>query len=746
MALVSRKYFTVYVKSAWADSWVERFDITPLSATLAAAPALGQAKLVLRYGDGYFENLSRLTPGEQLENLANCYVAITQSDSSAKDGEKLLFVGYIPGQSYMPLGVVNTVKTVDQSIQAVAIDYLLTLERMDGAVVTDGTTTQWIEQAVEFNNRKRSGKLEGNRSASKVSFEGVSTYVFDSRPGYGQIWSVWDMLEYLVKRHFPITGPVFDFPPEYYSDAIRPAEIDCLTQFQTVYSYEGKSLRTVLAELISPARGMSWAAFPDLTGQIDIQVWSILENDLTIGSVTIPAHSALDRVTSDPWYGASDQDIQIFREDASLADRVIVRGAMIKATATFWFGDELGKGWTTAAETAYKAAASGSAGYPAYEDEQAVVNDAYRTSDQFGKVFTEFIVPASWNWIIQGADLVNRKWDAWTAEFLDVQGAYWNYQKQFLPWLPFKEGYDYSGDSPFDTYPAGFEDQQRKIFVVAVDPDGQWVDLEKCKHAPTIQPAENRMGVRIRFNPQHFFAKNDWAEAEPSKVDDDLAAEGFDFNNILVTAMFETDQRMEVLAQQGTLRENIRTVTIDIPWAELWTVTPNTLIGLDADNAPVLYGLNAPYAVRDDRGILLSVLAAAAAYYGRVKYKTSFKTAELGFTASLGTMLMGLDIDGDGTHGACITAITWNLGSDLSASIVTDHGELDFAGLAGMTAATGPAAGQSIRRGPQEVSMLKRDVNELRQNVSAMTKSWPSQVGASIPPLICEDEEETTSV
>ncbi|HML74943.1 MAG TPA: hypothetical protein PKB02_10660 [Anaerohalosphaeraceae bacterium] len=784
--MIERKYFKVYTRASWAASWTARPEIAVLEATRAAAPAIGQARFSVPYGSGKTEAGAALVNAASLASLTGSYIQVTMADDDAGTNEYPIWTGCVAKEEYQPLGQKAAVKTANQNMTAYTLDYLLGQAYIENSFVLEGEAVHSIPTLILFNARMGDGRLAGNRTEEPVSHAGTSTYLFDGCPDTAQLWTVWDILVYAVKRLAPTTGPVFDFPAWYYTTGLEPAEVLYLQSLKVIYSLEGKTLLDVLNELISLARGLTWHVYLSYSGAAEIHIWSVLEEEITLGGVTLPAHDATDRVTLDAWTRKEDTSIRIDRNDQARVDRICVRGARIKATATwtaeweapawalmaggtaaayvsgdfrtndgslyrcieshtadednepgegidwetYWsrWGEavELTKGWTDEAQAAYLAGAREPGNQEAYdlldEDSQKQHNDNFRNSEQFIRVFTEFIVPDSWGWTAL-SEIVNQKWDPALADFVldenddPIQAEYWPGQKQFFPWLPFKEGWDYSTANPVDHYPNGGEDKQRKIMVFAVDSDGAWCLLERTKHAPVIRPLEYQMGVSIRFNPAHLLAKNNWDGAEPSQYDDAVDEFGFDWRSILVTAMVETDQYLSAEAVLNAAAENPVILTLDIPWAELWTVTPGTIVDLDSTNTPVIYG--GGYAdLRDDRDIVKQVMAAARAWYGRTQYQAAIVTADFDFTATLGTMLVGLDIDGAGTHGSCISAIRYSFGASPKMEIRTAHAGLNFAQLA---AAISGVADYGYA-GRQAMSQIRQELADVGQSLAAVSK------------------------
>ena len=61
--ITQNQKFRVYVKSTWSAGWTWRGDIEPLSCSRLLPPGMGKATFRLRYGDGFWEDLSSMADG-----------------------------------------------------------------------------------------------------------------------------------------------------------------------------------------------------------------------------------------------------------------------------------------------------------------------------------------------------------------------------------------------------------------------------------------------------------------------------------------------------------------------------------------------------------------------------------------------------------------------------------------------------------------------------------------------------------
>jgi hypothetical protein len=131
-------------------------------------------------------------------------------------------------------------------------------------------------------------------------------------------------------------------------------------------------------------------------------------------------------------------------------------------------------------------------------------------------------------------------------------------------------------------------------------------------------------GVGLQVDPNyqlarnHFDVETDKGNVEFDRRDDDgedVGEEQYDYDTLVATIAIESDQRLrlrhELISGTAPLGEEI---TIEVPDAELWVLSKNTVVGID----PATGGLQVndiPRVLRNDIERLGQVMAGAIARY-----------------------------------------------------------------------------------------------------------------------------------
>jgi hypothetical protein len=655
---------------------------------------MSSATFKLHYGSGFWEDYYEMTDGNAIVFFAHCFVQVR---SHYGDQEKIIWTGIVPAESFKLLGESGGTKTADQVIHAYGLDWLLQ-SRLDGAWVepVGGGTPVWINSLPTFNRRHEHGSdIIGNCSETALKDD---TYIFSTSGD--AVWDNLTIIEYLLAHYQKTNSPKFTLGGTWEI-------LEALVYIDDVYDFSTMTLRQALNTLMSRARGFSWTYTVDSEGNVKVVPFSLLDESLQLGNVSMPANQ--NKVYVNLWENKTNVDVEITRDVNQAFDTIIVRGAKMKSCCSLQESSSvLEEAWTTAEETVYKDAAKNTDGYSAKsEADKAVMNDRFRNADRFSKVFTTFRIPRTWNWKI-GSDIVNPLINSVGELITTSQAQYWNVDKRFLGYLPFKTGFDYSGSSPVDKNPVNSEPEQRKIFVLVKDKDGKYHFAEKYEPiGANVRPVTQEMGIEMRFNPQYIAAKNYWSGAEPSIHDpDDI---GIDYTDIIITAFIETDQYVQ-LEHKINNYENNRSLIIDIADAELWYIVPGTIIDVDADGDCVEYG-GSSNLLRDDTDRLRAAQAAAVACYGKQRYKVSINSKTIDPSILVGSMVMVNDCD-DGLSGTAVTQVSWNLQNKTGTTkITTDFGELDIAGIfrdsGTISTPNTHVAAKKLEKIQQEVSSIK---------------------------------------
>ncbi len=249
----------------------------------------------------------------------------------------------------------------------------------------------------------------------------------------------------------------------------------------------------------------------------------------------------------------------------------------------------------------------------------------------------------------------------------------------------------------------------------------------------------------MRFRPNHLFAVNHYANTgeEPSVTDNLMGPNGeywyemgADWEDIIVTAMVETDQHLQVEWGVDLVAES-RSLVIEMPQAEIWHVVEGTVYDLNDDD-PVDKGplkrvvlTEAARLLRDDTAMVKGVLASAVAWYGRVRYKVMLESPDMTTIPQIGTMLEGFTAVAGDDDGSCVSVVDIHFGADRwRYTVRTDAAQLDFGAVAGMGTEDQPS---TLRRHSRDLAVLKTRVQDLERQVSTGTREGGALVSGGRP-------------
>lgn len=663
------------------------------------------ASFKLLFGQGQWEDAVPMTDGREIKSLMYCYVQIRASYSDDGSGQTIWWTGVVPAEQLVLLGESESGQTADHIVQAYGLEYLLE-RRIETAWVEDfgddaGDDAKEICWLPTFNRRHdRGGEILGNRSDIKKYTDGETmSYVFS--PLEYQ-WTNDDIADYLLANCQDSNGPQILFGG---SDELHAA----LAGIVGIHDFSGQTVRAALHSLISRSMGMSWAIYVGDDDRVGLLPFSLLDDDLTIGGVTIPANTALKE--PDLWSDPSQGAVNLSRDTAAQFDRIVVRGAKIKSCFTAELDGNLETAWSSGEETAYKAA-----------------GDIGRSTDKFNRVYSTFRMKKDWDWK-DGADFVVPAFDA-DGEVMSGSGsAYWNVDKRFLNYLPFKVGIDYSGASAVDKNPADSEPEFLPMIATLQDENGAVRHVERMATAAHVRPLQREFGVEVKFSPNHIAAKNHFSGAAATDKDP-----LYDYETLLITGFVETDTHIEVATQRASYNslENRRTLIIDMPECELWYVVPGTICGVDPTTHETIEYGGEPF-IRDDRTILRQALAAAAAWYGKSRTKVDISLSRLEVLFQIGDMFSGLSVGQDAdSGGSAVTSIRFNF-EQQQTFISSDFGEIDAAAMVGRGGGAFGSGGGGTRSTPTVHAAAKRIEklsNEVRKIKDELGKS-PVRIGQS---------------
>jgi len=716
MAELQRHYYTVYTKREWLSGWMKQPYIEPLSIFTSVSPGVSRAQLAIRFGAGNWEDGNLMVDAGNMADLTDNYVAITASQSPLLYDEKTLFMGILGRMEFALQGQTSRGRSSDQILNAYGLETLLET-RITAAFVEDVATGQLTEIGTlpTFNSQTVNNAVEGNMSKSDFKFYSPAwnndyyTRVFagdKSTTDQTDIWSIYDMIVYLTYHNqIPdgVGGPRMGV-------MIPPRLVEYLKTQIGVFNFGEMTTRNALNLLAHRSRGLCWWVETDGTEAV-IRIDTMLNADLEIGDVTVPA-STRRRRRLDLWNNKAFTAVRIMQDDSQRFDKIIVRGSGVKICGSWRHSNsEISKGWLTAEQTKYEDAAKNESGYSGLSDTQkAALNDSYRGTDKFNKVFTTFHISSEFDWTLDGQK-ANPRWNPETATLnTTINAAYFNTGKRFLNMIPLKEGCDYSAYSVVNNNPNN-DNEFRRPFVLAKNVAGKYVYVDKIQQTPaSVRMLQTEPGVVVKFNPAYLFSGTSWTD-EIGNWTDDFASYGLNYTDMILTAMIDSDQRFEIIKTLSN-SEFMRTKIIQVNDAELWYVVPNTIIDVDAAGGLVEYGSVSE--IRNDAAQLETVLASAAAWYGLTRYKVRIKAENVEPLVNIGDVLeyaKPTNLDGE-LIGSVITAVGYSFTGSQVMSIQTDNAELDIAGIHTSGRNASPTI-PSLTVAAREINAVKKTVNEL---------------------------------
>ena len=694
--IFSQEYFSVWVKPAWGNDWEFVPYLQPDHSSECAAPSISEASFTWDYGE--FLNLWYDAGGTLVPlNLQNWFIAILVHSEYETS---LHWIGVVTEEAITDEGVDSTSGAPQgvQEIHAQGLEWLLERRVVAGCYASNsGGASYYLPRTRPFNLQEGRGKqIIGNRSLSAASDSGFYTFNGTAR------WSNLQILQYLL-YHFQPTSPTW---------YISGQAVNVLSSIYDVHDFRGETIRSAIDSLIDRKRGLGYHLTTNGVGGVYIYVFSLLQDALTVGSMTIPANtSQLDvAVNDDLW-------IQSRLKISSLGqyDSIVVEGdEPIKGCFSASVVDlNLVEGWSSGEENAYIAA-----------------DDEGKQSDLYRRVFQYYRLPSDFD-----LGLVAPFVDAWGNVYPSTAGSYLNLNHVFLRWLPFYE--DNDGTSyglqnvatsqelrePFaivrqenlaaalsDDGNAPYSASEEKTLlevvqevysaataesVAALDTNSDdsitadeivagirymYVDkMDALGYSPaSLRPHDHEMGLFLNAKANHVFAKN------VDTFADSATAPQVDYTTLAVTVCVETDEMPKVslgIFWDGVKSPTGKTIYITVPGIEVWVVAPDTIY--DVVDGEVVYWGDSPLEYvqgtkpRDDSAYLLRIAYLAWFWYGQQRAACTFEIANNLKWFSPGdlvrTVWYGTAWERIGT---CVTRVLHDY-QENTQTVETGYGELD---------------------------------------------------------------------
>jgi hypothetical protein len=726
----------VYVRHTWVDPaggdnpgdptpWVEVVGLQALEVVWSVAPSMPTAMLSWDYGrvKGNASQEWVIRPKLTIERWFVKIVADMQPNTDpGHEGEwhQRTWVGVAmfsddrQGGNYQDADD-NQVAKGTQLWTCHGMEQLLAEHEIRTAVWRDGTTYYRIGRSLDFNARRRDRTL-GNRTATA---DGDGFYQFAKDPANAATWSTADIVKYLLKYHTPADV-------DYLPTVPFASTISLPTWDQPVLTTDGKTTYSIISQLIDRRRlRVWWLEFDEANNRMMFEADTLTQSAITLpitGSPTIPANG--DQI--ELWFDESPYVTAAVRSPATeVVDQVVAVGGRRRCVGSFSYKDAtLTDGWTAAQETAYKAGATGEAGYSTWDRKKKQARNAEVRGRPFlQNVFSYFIIPATWNRKVKNGE------NAGTAQWLfPFEQAAQNYNELFLEQsLPLLVGVDYSGtkltDGTVDETTGSGQELEPLVFLrkpktnkeapAITDPVAEgfvpwkWMRADVAgtlKQLETLDSKEDHnftcdvsvpafaKGVRVEVTgqPQHAMAQYGWPTL--TRGTDEERVGHWDYHDgMIITLSIPEDVPINGAypATDDVTAANVRRKWIDTGEAYRETyVAPQTVVDVATDGS-LVRSTGGYFPPRDGNHAakqLEAVAKIAYQWYGYAHYAVNLSSRYL-FTAAeidLGTLITAIN-NSAGSHRKTVnTVITqlrleWPLGTLES----TDAPQLSFQTWAG---------------------------------------------------------------
>lgn len=560
-----------------------------------------------------------------------------------------------------------------------------------GEVGIYGTMQIYLEWVPAMNRRDEQGTLWGNRSENLHEHVEEVEHPDDQIYLYGNqaTWTHEQYLRYLLKRFVDESlDPAYYWLPK--TEDIGPrwtvgGQKELLEGLESVLTFDEPVVNVgkVIRELVNPKYGMDYIIRPIEDG-FEIHVFALVAESASFAGEELP----LNPNTVEYRAGADLRQlhtlVEYTEDDLYNVIRVIGKrpvvccslgGASVLVDGIA--GTLVGK-WTTYLQAIYEAGTGSATDTP----EQ---HDAARQDIWFEAVFQAWAAPVDWNQRL-AETLIELEDDGhWTG--LSMLPPYNTPYHQLgirvtLPWLPLREGWDYSVQPEVDHNPAGVQPDLMKPFAMVndtwrVDPEVRPYMYQRAdKVGIGISALDSDWGLQLSASPNHLLGHGLYNEntAAPS-----TKRPIYDPDYMTITFAFEADQRVQMqvsLDADQEYRPSAGVLEIYDRDIELWLLAPNTVVGIAADGSLKTSG-GAPRVLREDVDRLYLVMAGAIARHHRARARAEITVEGLvPWTQLLGYVLTAVEEAAGDTHdiGAPLTSVSWSSDDDGNATTVIRTG------------------------------------------------------------------------
>jgi hypothetical protein len=595
----------VYTRVAWSDPWEYIEYVYPSRVVRRLSPEGSAARLEFRFGR---ETRYNRVEQETFIPLDPTVLYIRITGLHPNGFEEPLWYGFIQegGRTYQDheSGV--------EFIVAHGLEGLFSRVFMSRAYCAGGLEveppfrTQEIDWAPTFN-------LASDKGFGPQAGLGTILPTGNKAPGVPPLfrpaddlasnWNVKDILDYMTYEDHTFFMPlgIGGVDPEknnWNYDAPTPL-VNQLIQWNQVWEQESDT-RTFLDRIFDRRRGLYWKVRVDEVGGgspdlVFIEIDTTFSEDVEVGTFIWPASSR--RVT---YTVPTDVTQRHFFREPTITDQAIdefdefiIRGNRIKVTATFDVAAEqdeidgnvitpLVRGWSQALQDEYD-----------FPTETPTIlapefDDFERRTDRFRPVYAYFNIRDDWDWKDwEGNNLAPKTFPDGRVSFDEVGDRYLG-EKRFLRMTSLLEAINYAQSPPVNNNRVLSGGDYLPMMAWVFVPDtfirrkdmfrysNKYFECDTMGQFPglsgaDLSPLDNSFGFEVRPEALNFYALEHLASNANTLYQPIL-----NYEDIVFTATFETDQRQHIVVENPFSVEVKRRYIIDVLSAEYWWANSDT--------------------------------------------------------------------------------------------------------------------------------------------------------------------------
>jgi len=476
------------------------------------------------------------------------------------------------------------------------------------------------ETAVEYllgwvpgmNMRDERGLLIGNRSDAVSEETGYTTYLYGRPESTDGVWTNLQYVKYLIERFVEQRDGAGDIVGPTWNIGGQTGLLNDMTG--TIPWGTSQSVADMLTRLIPRRSGVDFTVIPDETG-FEIRVSALSERARSYLGVTLPRNP--NTVKFQPTTDRRQVRTRVIATHQQRYGKVRILGGRIVAAFTLEgakvaAGQVAAAGQTNSGEETlqrkwmYEAQLKYMAGTGATEP-TADGYDAARRQDRYRTIYRAFGAPRDWNHQNGAiAPVLNSDGSLPDAS----SGAWQNIARGTLPWLPMRDGYDYSTGEAVNAVNAPLHESEMM-------PPAAWLfDEDKNRYVLAeevgigVSVPGNDWGVFLGASPNHLLALNNWSGANSTDTEP-----VYDYGKAVATIAIRTDTRFMLEYEDEDAGPMDGVMELVDETAELHYLAPGTVYGMDAEGKLLRTPMGKNLVTRDDRLRLAFAMAGAISRY-----------------------------------------------------------------------------------------------------------------------------------